>query len=124
MSPEVIAILINDEKFGRDTEGDQPFPFRHDWLGGADHAGNGVLAGAQKPNEFFAALRRSVVGDTEDDGIRMKAGGESRIAGDEVDRDIAAHVGAQMRQQVFESEREPLSMSRTRVSGGSRLVQM
>ena len=81
--PEEIAILIDDEKLRGDLGGEPPFPFRHDWLRGADDADRGVVAGLQlveqtDPARWFGVIRYARDGST-------KTLGDSGEAGDEID---------------------------------------
>ncbi len=43
--PEIVAVLVQDEKLAWRAEREHPFPLGHDRLARADHAADGVLSG-------------------------------------------------------------------------------
>ena len=101
LHPEVIAIFINDEKLRGHAQCDQPFPFGHDRLGGADHAGEGVVAGTQFANQPGAAFAGIIVGHTINGGV-LVAGRGAAVAGHNVDADPGSPHVVKMGHHSFE----------------------
>src|SRR5947209_7508624 len=102
VEPEIIAVLVDEENLGGDTERQRPFPFEHDGLAGADDAHESVAIGGELAVEPAASVAAAIVGGAVDAGVGGKALGQTGVAGDEVDGDIVAPGIAEAVDDAFE----------------------
>src|SRR6266566_2575976 len=91
IEPEVIAIFVQNKKFGGQAPGQGPLPLGHDRLGAADDAGDGIAVARQLAIEPGSPRPAAVIGDPVDGGGGgVKPIGQPRIAGHQIDEDGGA----------------------------------